>query len=459
LTRRRLSIPSLLRRPSDPALAASIDAQVRDGIRFAGLIRVIAVGFVALLLTATIPPERLWYYLMLSGGFLLFGLIPLFLARRVRDPVRMQGLFAALDAILLVFMLMVPDPTLAQVTPPQLQLRFHNHLYLFVLLCGSAFCYSPALVLWTGSCLAVAWSAGFAWMASLPNTIMDVDRWREANPLPDGTLPTVLDTIMQPTFISLTTLANEIALLMIAAGVLAGAVYRQRRHLVRQVTAEGERQNLSRYFSPNLVEQMSNDRDPFATVARHPVATIFADLNGFTRFSERADPTEVVSVLRRFHSDMAEIIFAHGGTLDKYLGDGVMATFGTPEPRPDDAARALACVREMQRSVKRWAEERQDAGQEALSVGIGAHYGDAVVGNVGNNRRLEFTVIGDSVNVASRLEDLKISLDAAVVVSDSLVRAAKAAGAPPNDYEDLHRMEDVPLLGREETVTVYSLPR
>ncbi|MCR9256142.1 MAG: adenylate/guanylate cyclase domain-containing protein [Alphaproteobacteria bacterium] len=441
----------------DPSQQATIDNQIRDGIRFAGVVRVIAVLFVAVLLTITVPPERLWYYLLLCAGFLVFGLIPFYLARRTSRPIQMQGLFAVLDAVLLVIMLMVPDPTLQDTFPPQLQLRFHNHLYLFVLLCGSAFCYSPALVLWTGACLASAWSVGVFWIASLSDSFTDVPAWIAENTTADGVEPTFVDALMDPGFVNLFQLINEVVLLMIAAGVLAGAVYRQRRHLLRQVTAEGERQNLARYFSPNLVDSMSRSRDPFATVARHPVATIFADLNGFTRFSETADPEEVVKLLRRFHGDMADVIFAHGGTLDKYLGDGVMATFGTPESRPDDAARALACVRTMQRTVGDWARERESLGEKPLSVGIGAHYGDAVVGNVGNNRRLEFTVIGDNVNVAARLEDLKNTLQSGIVVSEDLVEAARAAGAASSLFDGLERHADIKLFGREEPVTVYKL--
>ncbi len=116
-------------------------------------------------------------------------------------------------------------------------------------------------------------------------------------------------------------------------------------------------------------------------------------------------------------------MFDNNGTLDKYIGDGLMATFGTPDPGPQDSANALQCAMDMIASLEDWNAERIGEGKAPVRVGIGLHYGAVIAGDIGNERRLEYSVIGDAVNIASRLEYLTRKLNSNVVVSDSLVQA------------------------------------
>ena len=130
---------------------------------------------------------------------------------------------------------------------------------------------------------------------------------------------------------------------------------------------------------------------------------------------------------------MERQVFAHGGTLDKYLGDGLMATFGTPTAGRQDASNALDCAVAMVAEVKAWNAGRVEHGEVPLQAGFGIHYGEVVLGNIGANR-LEFAVIGDTVNTASRLEALTRSLKVPLVVSDALVQQVlreERAAAPP----------------------------
>lgn len=128
---------------------------------------------------------------------------------------------------------------------------------------------------------------------------------------------------------------------------MAAAVWPARRLVSTQATAEREQANLSRYFSPNMVEELANTDEPLGAVCRPAGGMLFTDIVGFTGMSEHAPPEEVIGLLREFHGHMENCVFHNGGTLDKSLADGVMAIFGTPRNGPRDAANALACAHAM----------------------------------------------------------------------------------------------------------------
>lgn len=223
---------------------------------------------------------------------------------------------------------------------------------------------------------------------------------------------------------------------------------------------ERARANLARYFPPNMVEVLANADDPFGPARQEQIAVLFADIVGFTRICEEQPPAAAFALLRDFQSRMSRQIFAFSGTLDKYTGDGMMATFGTPRPGPRDATNALRCARAMQRMVGEWNDERRARGEDAVGVCLGLHYGPALLGNIGDENRLEFAVIGDTVNIASRLEKLARPLAASIVVSQALIDAAmredQDAAACLAGFESLGPQ---PIRGRDEPVPVWVLRR
>lgn len=192
--------------------------------------------------------------------------------------------------------------------------------------------------------------------------------------------------------------------------------------------SERIRQNLSRYFSPNMVDLLASRDEPIGQVRQQQVAVVFADLFDFTHYAAQAAPEAVMSTLRDFHARMTDIVLARGGTLEKFLGDGLMATFGTPDETDEDAGNALAAVTDMVIAIHHWNGERTARGEPPLRIGIGAHYGSVILGEVGSLRRVEFAVVGDTVNLASRLEALTRHLGTAAVVSRSLINAAAVTG-------------------------------
>ena len=186
---------------------------------------------------------------------------------------------------------------------------------------------------------------------------------------------------------------------------------------------------------------------------------LFADIVGFSQVAERQSPQEMVAMLREFHSLMERAVFDNGGTLDKFLGDGLMATFGTPDTGPEDAANGLRCAHAMQVSVTAWNAERRARGGEAIWLSVGMHYGEVVLGDIGSERRLEFAVLGDVVNVASRLEALTRDLDASIIVSAACIEALESASAAPALLEAFVAGGPQNLRGREETIDIWKLPR
>jgi adenylate cyclase len=226
----------------------------------------------------------------------------------------------------------------------------------------------------------------------------------------------------------------------------------------RRAAAERARANLSRYFSPNLVEMLADRDEPLGALRRETVAVLFVDIVGFTNMAEHLSPEAVAAVLRQFHERMTEQIFACGGTVDKYIGDEVLAVFGLPNACPDDAVNALACAERMIAALAAWNKERVGAGEPPLAIGIGLNYGPTVIGDVGGGQSLSFTVVGDTVNIASRLQRMTRTLHTPLVAADAVVEAVKTGGAP-NGGDLLSRLRDKgaqSLRGRSGMVRLWT---
>ena len=231
------------------------------------------------------------------------------------------------------------------------------------------------------------------------------------------------------------------------------------REIERQrAAAERARNNLSRYFSPNLVEMLAERDEPLGAVRRQTVAVLFADIVGFTSMAERMAPEAVVRMLREYHERMTAPIFACDGTIDKYIGDEIFAVFGVPTASAADAANALNCANMMLAALECWNEEREAQGESRLAIGIGLNYGPAVLGDVGSEHSFSFTVIGDTVNTASRLQRLTRSLETPLVVGEALVDAVNSGAtdrvaALASELQD--RGEQA-LRGRAEAVRIWT---
>jgi adenylate cyclase len=231
-----------------------------------------------------------------------------------------------------------------------------------------------------------------------------------------------------------------------------------REAIERQETAERAKFNLSRYFPESLVETLSQTDEPFGPPREQNVAVLFADIVGFTSISAALPPEKVFELIRAFHSSVAQEIFEAHGTLDKYLGDGLMATFGTPASTGADNSNAIRCAQGMVRGIERLNVSRAAMGEAPIQLAVGVDYGPALLGNIGDERRLEFATIGDTVNIANRLQELCRTLVTPVVVSDAVVQAAQAeASNGPAILKRFSARGVMAVRGLDEPISVWTL--
>ncbi len=218
------------------------------------------------------------------------------------------------------------------------------------------------------------------------------------------------------------------------------------------IETERRRGRLARFFSPAVVAELQNVAAVPALTLRD-AAIMFVDLRGFTRLSETARPEDLADLLSGYRTIVSNVVFAHGGTVDKFIGDGVMAVFGFPRPAPDDRRRAMACAVATARALAVWREDRARSGRSAPWFGIGIHAGEVFGGVLTGGCHDEFTVFGDAVNVAERLEGMSKTLDAIVVASGRMFETLD--GPPSADW----RTRFTSLPGRDGELPIAYLPR
>ena len=243
---------------------------------------------------------------------------------------------------------------------------------------------------------------------------------------------------------------EDLAFLVAFAGIASAAVERE-ASTARLRQAARVRANFERYFAPQIARRIADSTGRVAPGgSRQHVVVLFSDIRGFTSIAESLPPTQMADQLNEYFGAMVDCVFRHEGALDKFIGDAIMAYWGVPEAGGHDAARAVAAARDMQQALEtlnaRWTAE----GRPLLTVGIGIHCGDAFVGNIGSPRRLEFTLIGDTVNIANRFCSLAGAGE--ILVSDAVrdaladpdcctprpgLSVARQHGAPPDVWQVL----------------------
>lgn len=414
--------------------------------------RAVALLAIGLLVTPLVPwPGPLYLYFVLSI-FALLGWGAWFVGNKPWTKVWHQYAFVTADFALMSFVLIYPNPLLPLDYPPQLILRYGNFIFFFVLLAGLTYAYQPRLVLWGGLSAAFWWSVGVFWLLKMPGTV-------RLSPN-DSSLDEQLIAFATPTYIDLGTRVQEIGVLLIVSGLLALAVKRSRAVAIRQATLAREKANLSRYFSDTTAELLAGKNNPFSQPREQNCAVIFADLVAFTTWSQQHSPALTIALLREVHGLLGGVVFKNNGTLDKFIGDGLMATFGTPEPSDNDAPNALSATIDMADAFEAWKQSNSIPGIENLTLAIGVHYGTVVIGDIGSRDRLEFAVLGDTVNVASRLEAATRQTGCRCLVSADLVAAAEQQASPSDISKYTNRLEPhapITLRGRSGETAVYVL--
>jgi adenylate cyclase len=225
---------------------------------------------------------------------------------------------------------------------------------------------------------------------------------------------------------------------------------------VRMVREESEkrkiRKTFSQYLSPGVIELMQKDPEKYIRPGGEmkELTILFSDIRGFTTISEKLTPDELVQLLNEYFGQMTEIIFDTNGTLDKYIGDAIMAFWGSPYPQEDHAFRSCSCALQMSRGLAKLNEKLQSAGRSPIGIGIGLNTGPVNVGNMGSERRLSWTVMGDNVNLASRLEGITKEYHVQLIISEATYRHVSSQFV-------CRELDKIRVKGKTLPVTIYEL--
>lgn len=336
---------------ADPVLRQALLDEQRIGRRIAAVGRDTAVIVIALFLPFLNPYWSVLYYESLLFLFWLSGRLRLRYARIGRSLPELSLIL--FDIFLLVFIAVVPNPFSGVTLPTAFGFRWGTFQYLYLVLALAVLAHSWRTVWSVGVTVASAWM-GAVLVVWLFGTEMPA-----AGVVGQIAVETLRADVVGP-FVNLNAVqwnlrVQEAMIFVLVAAALTLKGWRSNQLLLRQARLAAERENLSRYFAPTIVDRLASAPTETLAPKSQDIAVMFVDLVGFTEYSETHGEAEVVAFLRRYYGEIERIVFEHGGTLDKYLGDGVMATFGTPVPEPGDAANALKAAARWWRPSMRWA--------------------------------------------------------------------------------------------------------
>jgi adenylate cyclase len=245
--------------------------------------------------------------------------------------------------------------------------------------------------------------------------------------------------------------ADEDLEFLIAFGGLT-AVAIENSQLSERIRSEAlVRSNFERYFSPNIAQVIAQQREAGRLPSeKRPVVVFFSDIRGFTPMSETMSPDEIARLLTEYFTEMVDKVFEHGGTLDKFMGDAIMALWGAPIAHEDDADRAMRCaiaqLGELEKLNAKWKQE----GRTEVQIGIAINFGEVFAGNIGSDRRLEYTVIGDAVNTAYRLCGKAGPNE--ILISEPFYEQLKEKPA-------VETLEPIQVKGKTKKIPVYRVKR
>ena len=435
--------------PETQYVLAALENHKREGLELAVKARWIAMTIFAIFVVSVHPHFEVAYHIGIMALLCLNGWFIQRVGRVGRSRLELFLIFV--DLFLMTLGMIGPNPLSVDAMPLAMQYRLDNFIYFFVILAVGTMAYSWRTVIAIGVWTFVMWlgATALSWWFATPApglTEAAIDAFGA-----DSDLLKFLDPNSYVPQLRI----QEVIVFLIVAITLGISARRTNTLLLNNAGLERERANLSRYFSPNVVEQLSQNDEPLKQVKIQSVAVLFIDIIGFTRLAAGRDPHQVIALLRGFHGRMEREVFRHNGTLDKYLGDGLMATFGTPSAGERDASNALECALAMQEALAIWNRERRRMGEPEIQAGIGIHFGETLLGDIGANR-LEYAVIGTAVNVAARLEEMTRRLKTPIVMSDALRLQAQLEHPNSEITQGFECHPEQEVRGLDETMKVWA---
>jgi len=362
---------------------------------------------------------ELAYSLGENAGFLPVAFAQLWLSRRKFYLPILKYIFLAMDIALSAYFIMVVAPYSPSIGTGVEYIEtlyyFNNQelhiLYLF--LGWVLLTYSIRFVIWFGVSSIAAWIVQFIYVSQIPGAFNA------------GSVPAALqkvpehELLQQPLFVNVDILGWNIQLIILLTVSLAFVIYSSRTLVMKFYKSQLQRNILSRYFSPSVVDRLIDEGTESLPRQKSDAAVLFVDIVGFTPLCERISPDELLTMLQEFHSLLEELVFEHGGNMEKYIGDALMASFGVPEQHEGAAFDAYKCARSMLDKVDKWSAKRVAQGQEPIHIGIGLSYGETITGTIGQGRNMAFVVLGQTVNMASRLQNLTREHDSRLIVNEA----------------------------------------
>jgi adenylate cyclase len=242
--------------------------------------------------------------------------------------------------------------------------------------------------------------------------------------------------------------------------VLISILFGTYQYFVEERRAKNLRSMFSSYVSPKVVNELINNPEMARLGGyRQEVTILFSDIAGFTSYSESREPEQVVTMLNEYFEIMTDIIFHWDGTLDKFVGDEIMAFWGAPLDQPDHAERALRCALDMSDQLDCLRERREAQGMEAVDIGIGLNTGEVLIGNIGAaGKKMDFTAIGDHVNLGARVEALTRQYKTRILITEFTEKKIKPlVDKGAFGHIELNETDTVKVKGKDRPVKVYSV--
>jgi len=386
-----------------------------------------------------------WMYPPVTIALALFvgaALIRLAVTHRGRAPGWFLAAMVVIDVILLLALIWSFHIQYGQ--PPAFSLKAPILLYVFIFIALRALRFEARYVLLAGGTAAAGWLF-LAMYAVLSGPAGEVITRNYVQYLTSNSVLIGAEL-------------NKIIAILVVTVVLSVALARARRLMIRSVVEEEAARDLSRFFAPEIADRIT--RAELQVLPGHGEARqasiLTVDIRGFTRLAKRVSPSDLIGTLVEYHSRMVPVIHGHGGSIDKFLGDGLLATFGAAAPSKTHAADALRALEDIVAAADEWNEARRAASDAPLEIGAAVASGDVVFGAVGGDTRLEYTVIGDTVNLAAKLEKHnKITNSRALTTSLTLELATEQGYRSRREVE---RLPPAPV-GGGDTIEVVVIAR
>ncbi len=376
------------------------------------------------------------------GLYLAFSILRLILSHRGFAAAWFLALSVLVDMAIL--MALIWSFHIQYEQPAAFYLKAPTLLYVFIFIALRALRFSAGYVLLAGAAAAIGWLLMLYYAlatSSAPN--MGVTRDYVA--------------YMTSNRILIGAEFDKVITILLSTAILAIALWRARRLLVQSVVEGQAHQDLERFFAPEIAHQIVSAEQKIEAGQGEirQAAVLFCDIRGFTPMAMGMDPGDLMALLADYQSRMVRVIQDHGGSIDKFMGDGIMATFGAALPTETYAANALRCIEALGAAAADWRDQRQRDGQHPLAIGFAVSAGPLIFGAVGDGERLEFTVIGEPVNLAAKLENANKAETVTALTTAETLDLAQAQGYAPQT--PLQQRPARPVAGAGEPIDLVVL--